>query len=367
LRKMYWLLLFIPIALALKWFEVNPVVIFVCSAMSLIPLAGLMGDATEALSSYMGTTYGGLLNASLGNAPEIIISFFALKQGLVEIVKASITGSIIGNLLLGLGLSMFLGGLKNGTQVFNVAIAKMNSGLLTLAAIGLIIPAVFKGSTSSVARAISPQIAGILFLLYVASLVYTVIANRPVMGLEAVEAETGTMPEPDGGGEEHWSKQKAIGILAAVAVALAFMSEVLTDAIEPAAEMIGLTPIFAGVFLLAAVGNAAEIINAVRFARKGHMDLAIGVTVGASIQVALVVAPVLVFFGFVLHKLGYIPDKSMDLLFSTFEVVSISLAVFVSRNVTIDGESNWLEGLMLLSLYFMLGFGFYYLPRIAVP
>jgi Ca2+:H+ antiporter len=353
---MHLLLLFIPIALVLHWREANPVLIFVCSALSLIPLAGLMGDATEALSSYMGSTYGGLLNASLGNAPEIIISFFALKQGLVGIVKASITGSIIGNLLLGLGLSMFVGGLKNGKQVFDVAIAKMNSGLLTLAAIGLIIPAVFEASSRGEARAISPQIAGVLFFLYVASLVFTIIANRPVMGLEAVEAETGQLPEPDGGGEEHWSRQKAIGILAVVAVVLALMSEILTDAIGPAAKNIGMTPIFAGVFLLAAVGNAAEIINALRFARKGHMDLALGVTVGASIQVALVVAPVLVFFGYILHQ-------PMDLLFSPFEVVAIALAVYVTRNLTIDGESNWLEGLMLLALYFMLGFGFYYLPE----
>jgi Ca2+:H+ antiporter len=352
---MHWLLLFIPISLVLHWSDAPPTLVFVCSALALVPLAGLMGDATEALSTYMGPSYGSLLNASLGNAPEIIISFFALRHGEVEIVKASITGSIIGNLLLGLGLSMFVGGLKHGTLCFDVAVAKLNSGLLTLAAIGLIIPAVFGASTKGVARAISPEIAGVLFLLYVASLIYTIIMNRPVMGLEAVEVETGQVPEPESGGEEHWSKKKAILILASVSVALAFMSEILTDAIQPAANSIGLTPTFAGVFLLAAVGNAAEIINALRFARKGHMDLAIGVTVGASIQVALVVAPVLVFFGFVL-------GKPMDLLFSNFEVVSIALAVFVTRNLTVDGESNWLEGLMLLALYFMLGFGFYYLP-----
>jgi Ca2+:H+ antiporter len=356
LRKIHWLLAFIPIALAMHWFEASPVLTFACSALALVPLAALMGDATEALSSYLGPTYGGLLNASLGNAPEIIISFFALKQGLVGIVKASITGSIIGNLLLGLGLSMFVGGLRNGVQVFDVALAKMNSGLLTLAAIGLIIPAVFESSSRGDARAISAEIAGVLFFLYVSSLIYTIITDRPVMGLEAVEAETGQGPEPEGGGERHWSKEKAIGILAAVSVALAFMSEVLTDALLPASNLIGLTPTFAGIFLLAAVGNAAEIINAVRFARKGQMDLAIGVTVGASLQVALVVAPILVFFGFLLHQ-------PMDLNFSTFEVVAIALAVFVTRNLTIDGESNWLEGLMLLALYFMLGVGFFYLPR----
>ena len=357
LRKLNLLLVFIPIAIGLNRYEASPVLIFACSAFALIPLAGLMGDATEALAEYMGATYGGLLNASLGNAPEIIISYFALRQGLVGIVKASITGSIIGNLLLGLGLSMFVGGLKNGLQTFNVAVAKMNSGLLTLSAVGLIIPAVFESTSRGAARAISPHIAGVLFLLYVASIIYTVVTNRPVIGLEAVEAETGQHPEPEPG-EKQWGKGKAIGILAAVAVALALMSEILTDAIEPASKMVGLTPIFAGVFLLAAVGNAAEILNALRFARKGQMDLAIGVTVGASIQVALVVAPVLVFAGALMKT-----KETMDLLFSGFEVAAIALAVYITRNLTIDGESNWLEGLMLLAVYLMLGFGFFFLPH----
>jgi Ca2+:H+ antiporter len=355
LRKTHVLLIFIPISVGLHWFDFNPVVTFVCSTLALIPLASLMGEATEALSTYLGPTYGGLLNASLGNAPEIIISYFALRRGLVEIVKASITGSIIGNLLLGLGLSMFLGGLKNGVQTFNQAVAKTNSGLLTLAATGLIIPAVFDSTSRGAARAISPQIAGVLFFLYVASLVYTIASNRPVIGKEAVEVETGKAPEPEGG-ESHWGKGRAISILAAVAIALAFMSEIVTDAIEPASKSIGLTAVFSGVFLLAAVGNAAELFNAVRFARKGHMDLAIGVTVGASIQVALVVAPVLVFA-------GHIHGQPMNLLFSPFEVAAIALAVFVTRNLTVDGESNWLEGLMLLALYFMLGCGFYFLPE----
>jgi Ca2+:H+ antiporter len=190
----------------------------------------------------------------------------------------------------------------------------------------------------------------------VASVIYTVVTNRPVIGLEAVEAETGQKPVPEKG-EGHWSKGKAIGILAAVAVALAFMSEILTGALGPATEQIGLTPIFAGVFLLAAVGNAAEILNALRFARKNQMDLAIGVTVGASIQVALVVAPVLVFAGALMKT-----KETMDLLFSGFEVASIALAVYITRNLTIDGESNWLEGLMLLAVYLMLGFGFFFLP-----
>jgi Ca2+:H+ antiporter len=354
--KINLLLIFIPIAIALDWFRANPVLIFSCSALALIPLAGLMGDATEALAKYLGATYGGLLTASLGNAPEIIISLFALRQGLVGIVKASITGSIIGNLLLGLGLSMFVGGLKHGLQTFNVAVAKMNSGLLTLSAVGLMIPAIFESTSHGEARAISPHIAGILFLLYVASIIYTVVTNRPVMGVEAVTVETGQRLELEPG-EKEWSKGHALGILAVVAVALAFMSEILTGAIEPASKHIGLTPLFAGVFVLAAVGNAAEILNALRFARKNQMDLAIGVTVGASLQVALVVAPVLVFAGALMNT-----KETMDLLFSGFEVATITLAVYITRNLTVDGESNWLEGLMLLAVYLMLGIGFFFLP-----
>ena len=358
LRKLHLLLAFVPIAIALRWLHADPVLIFASSALALIPLASLMGDATESLATYLGATYGGLLNASLGNAPEIIISLFALKQGLVGIVKASITGSILGNLLLGLGLSMFVGGLKNGTQKFSVGVAKLNAGLLTLSAVGLIIPAVFESTSRGEAREITPEIAGVLFALYVASVIHTVITNRPVIGREAVEAEPGH-PAPPEGGEGHWSFGRAIGVLAMVTAALAIMSEVLTDAIEPASKSIGLTPLFAGVFLLAAVGNAAEIFNSLRFASKGQMDLALGVTVGASIQVALVVAPVLVFAGSLM-------GSPIDLLFSSYEVAAITLAVYIARNLTIDGESNWLEGLMLIAVYFMLGFAFYHLPAVKV-
>jgi Ca2+:H+ antiporter len=357
--KRNWLLVFIPVALGLWWGRATSILVFVTSALAIVPLAGLMGDATEALARYLGACWGGLLNASLGNAPEIIISLFALHQGLVPIVKASITGSIVGNLLLGLGISMFTGGLKHGKQTFDRSIASMNAGLLTLAAFGMIIPAVFHYSKSAPTRGISLHIAGVMALVYTASMIYTIITNRPVMGKEAVQAELPaeeTKPDPT---EPVWSRNQALGMLALVTIALAIMSEVLTDTIQPAADAMGLTPLFAGVFLLAVVSNAAELFNAVRFARKNHMDLALGITVGASIQVALVVAPVLVFA-------GYFLGKDMDLLFSHFEIVAIALAVIVTRTLTVDGNSNWLEGLMLIAVYFMLGVAFFHLP-VRIP
>ena len=353
--KANWLLAFIPIAIALNWYAVDPIVVFFASALALVPLAGLAEDATDALASYVGPTWGGLLTASLGNAPEIIIGFFALRKGLVDVVKSSLAGSILGNLLFALGPSMFAGGLKHGTQSFNPRVAGMNSALLMLAAAGLIIPAVFHHSSAEATREISFQISGVLFVVYLGSLLYTLITSKPSLGgKQAVQSQVEATPEPLGG-EVGWSRNKAVGILTAVTLGLAVMSEVLTDAIEPASARFGLPPVFAGVFLLALVGNAAQIFNAVSFARADEMDLSLGVTVGSSIQVALVVAPVLVCSGLVL-------GRPMDLIFTRFEIVALGLSVIVTCQLINDGESTWLEGLMLVAVYLMFGVGFFYLP-----
>lgn len=349
-----WLLIFIPLALGLRWYGADPILVFGASALALVPLAGLTEDATDALATYLGPTWGGLLSASLGNAPEIIIGFFALRQGLVNVVKSSLSGSIIGNLLFALGLSMVGGGLRHGTQKFDRQVAGMNGALLTLAAAGLIVPAVFHHSSAAATREISVEISVVLFAVYLGSLVYTLATSRPAMGKEAVKAEVEPRPEPPGG-EAGWSRNKALVILAVVTVLLAVMSEVLTDAIEPASRSLGLTPVFAGVFLLALVGNVAQVFNAVSFARADKMDLSLGVTVGSSIQVALVVAPVLVCCGVLL-------GQPMDLLFSRFEIVALGLSVLITREIIGDGQSNWLEGLMLVGVYLMLGIGFFYLP-----
>jgi Ca2+:H+ antiporter len=357
--KLNWLLVFIPVAIALRAFGANPIVVFAVSALSLIPLASLTENATDALASYLGPTWGGLLSASLGNAPEIIIGFFALRQGLVSVVKASLAGSIVNNLLFALGVSMFLGGLKHGTQRFNQAVAGMNGSLLLLTAAGLVIPAVFYFSSPRVTREISLEIAVILFAVYLASLIYTLVTRKAVISKEAVRVEVEKCPDVEGGAAG-WSRNKALVVLAVVALGLAIMSEILTDALSPASESLHLTPMFSGVFLLALVGNASQIFNAVSFARADKMDLSLGVTVGSSIQVALVVAPVLVFF-------SYLLGQDMNLLFSRFEIVAIVMAVFVTRQLTSDGQSNWLEGLMLVAVYLMLGFGFFYLPGVTPP
>jgi Ca2+:H+ antiporter len=352
--KLAWLLVFIPVAISLHWYGANPIVVFGASALGVVPLAALMGEATDALAGFVGPTWGGLLSASLGNAPEIIIGFFALRRGLVPVVKSSLVGSIIGNLLFGLGLSMIVGGVRNGTQEFNLSVANMNSGLLLLSASGLIIPAVFRYSAPEATHSISIEIAIVLFVVYLGSLLFTLLTSSPAMGKEKVEAEVPGAAEPRGV-EAGWGKNKALGILSVVTVALAFMSEILTDSLEPAANSLGLTPAFAGVFLLALVGNVAELYNAVSFARADKMDLALGVTVGASIQVALVVSPVLVLAGSLLNQ-------PMDLLFELYEVVAVFVTVILTRQLIGNGRSNWLEGLMLLGVYAMLGIGFFYLP-----
>jgi Ca2+:H+ antiporter len=352
--KLNWLLAFIPISIVLHWFGANSIITFGCSALALVPLAGLTEDATDALAEYLGPTWGGLLSASLGNAPEIIISCFALRQGLVNIVKASLIGSIVNNLLFALGISMFAGGIKHGTQSFNRSVAGMNGSLLLLTASGLIVPAVFHFSSTAITQEISMEISVVLFVVYLASLVYTLVTSKPAIGKQAVEVETGTRPEPEEPGTS-WSRNKAIGILSIVTIGLAIMSEILTDALEPASKSLGLTPTFSGVFLLALVGNAAQIFNSVSFARSNKMDLSLGITVGSSIQVALIVAPILVFVGPVM-------GQNMDLLFNHFEIVAVCLTVILTRQLTFDGQSNWLEGLMLVAVYLILGFGFYYLP-----
>jgi Ca2+:H+ antiporter len=359
-----WLLVFIPIALGLDRSGASPILVFLTSALAIVPLARLMGDATEALARFLGPTVGGLLNATLGNAPEIIISSFALHAGLVDMVKSSLTGSIIGNLLFGLGISCFAGGIKYGRdQKFDPHAARINTALLTLASFGLIVPAATRYSASA-SRSISRECAVVLFLVYLASLVAIFVNRKPVIGKEAVKAnleEKAERPDevrerPEAG----WSRTRAVVVLAAVTVALAIMSEVLTGAIEPASESLHLSPIFSGVFLLALVGNAAELFNAIRFARKDQMDLCIGITVGAAAQVALLVAPVLV-------SLGVVMGRDMDLIFSPLELIAIVLAVYVTRNLIYDGESSWLEGLILVGVYVLFGIAFLHHPGVEPP
>ena len=346
------LLVFIPIAVALDWYDVNPVAVFVTSALAIVPLAGLMGRATEQLSTYVGATIGGLMSASLGNAPELIISGFALKEGLVDVVKASITGSILGNLLFSLGLSMIIGGWGRERQRFNQTVAGVSGGLLFVAAIGLLIPALFHFASGK-EREVSAEIAVVLFFAYILSLVFTLKTHRQL--IERTPSEFGATKEQREVRKGRWSMRNAIAMQAGVTVLIAVMSEILVGAIEPASASLGFTPIFAGVIFLALVGNASEAMNAVRFAKKDLMDLSFGIAVGASTQVALFVAPVLVF-------LGYLIGQPMDLHFTFFEIIAIVLAVSIVSRLTSDGECHWMEGVMLVAVYLMFAIGFFFLP-----
>ncbi len=329
------LLAFIPIGLIVDWRGVSPTRVFLTSALAIVPLTALIGEATENLSARLGQALGDLLNATMGNVPEIVIGIFALRKGLTEVVKALITGSILGNVLLILGLSLIAGGSRHKIQKFDTAAVGISSKLLILASIGLLVPALFR-FTSNAEGTISLEIAGILFLVYVGSLVFTLVTNKQVLNGKQADG-------PEETGRAAWSLGRSSATLAASALALAVMSEALTGSIGPTADSLGLTPVFAGIFLQATVGNISSLINAVQFARRDKMDLTLSVTLGAGVQVALLVAPALV-------VVGHLSGHPMDLLFSRLEVISIIIATVVGRTITADGESNWLEGLVLVAV-----------------
>ncbi len=337
-----------PLALVLDHFEQSPTVVFVLAATAIVPLSSYLEEATEALSHYLGPTVGSLLNSTLGNLPELIISLAALSKGLDVIVKASIAGSILGCLLLSLGLAMIAGGIGRVQQHFNSVSAGLNSALLFLAVVALMVPWVFHITTSEKSRGVSVEMAIVLLAVYAAGLVFSLITHHQILGRPQTHGDE----EPPTLG-----KAQAFGLLVGAAVVLAFLSEALTGSIEPATTMLGLSDIFAGMFLLAGVGNLAQIINAVRFARKDNMDLALGVTLQASMQMALLVAPLLVLLDL------FIGDGKMNLIFTSFEAFALLIAVQGIRNLIPDGESNWIEGVMLVAIYVLLGIGVFYLPE----
>jgi Ca2+:H+ antiporter len=344
------LLIFVPVTLGLALVQPNHLSVFVSAALAIIPLAGLLGRATEHLTAHVGAGVGGLLNASLGNAAELIIALVALREGLHDVVKASLTGSIIGNILLVLGASMIAGGLKYERQTFNQTAAGTGSSLLLLSAVGLIIPALFHLTASdrgvAVERELSLEISVVLFAIYVMSLVFSLRTHRHVYTGD----EHGTSQD-----EKPWSRGRAIVALAIATVLVAIMSELLVGALDHAAATLGLTQIFVGVILVALVGNAAEHSTAVMVAMKNKMDLALSIAVGSSLQIALLVAPILVFA-------SYLFGKPLDLIFTPFEVAAVTISVLIVGFVSGDGESHWMEGVMLVGVYVMLAIAFYFLP-----
>ncbi|MGE0555878.1 MAG: calcium/proton exchanger [Gemmatimonadales bacterium] len=337
------LLVFIPISVVLAWRGAAPVMVFIASCVAILPLAGLMGDATEALAHRFGPTIGGLLNATFGNAAELIIAVMALRAGLVDLVKASITGSILGNLLLILGLSCLAGGLGRTTVRFSRTNAGMSAAMLALAVVGLVFPAVFHAvhrEPDALAELhLSEVVAGILIVTYGLSLVFSLKTHRALFSPSASDHGSSDSPE--------WPMGFAVGVLALATLGVVVESELLVRTVEGATETLGLSEAFLGLIVIPLVGNAAEHATAVVVARKGKMDLAFQIALGSSTQIALLVAPLLVFVG-----LGLGTD--MNLVFSAFEVVALAVTTVLVAIITLDGETHWFEGVQLLAVYGLL-------------
>ncbi|MFO0911012.1 MAG: calcium/proton exchanger [Isosphaeraceae bacterium] len=354
-RQVGWvrlLVVFIPITAGAEWFGAPAIAVFLTAGLAIIPLAGLIGESTEALSCRVGPGLGGLLNATFGNAAELIIALFALAKGLDGVVKASLTGSIIGNLLLVLGASLLAGGLRYPYQRFNRTAASSGTTLMVLAASGMILPALFHELVAADAdyaeHNLSLGVSLILMITYGLSLLFSLKTHR-----ELYNPEGDTVEEALHGAA--WGIRKSTIVLLAATALVAWMSEVLVGAVEEASHALGLTEVFVGVIIVAIVGNAAEHSTAVIMAWKNQTDLALGIAMGSALQIALFVAPVLVFC-------SYLRAEPMDLLFTPMEVAAVILAVFLARMVVEDGESNWLEGAMLLMIYAILGVAFFFLP-----
>ena len=352
MKLLFILLLFVPLAIGAELAHASPVVVFALSAMAIVPLSGFLGRATEEIAVHTGPTLGGLLNATLGNLAELIIALLALRAGLLDLVKASITGSILGNLLLVLGLSQLLGGFKHKTQRFGVATAGLNVSLLVVAVIGLVIPALYHSThvdpTREYTRRVSLGVSGLLIVGYLLSLVYSMWTHRSVFG----EARDVADVEHDAT-HAGWSKRRSLVVLLVSAAFVGWLSEILVGSTEEAIKHVGLSEIFVGLIIVPIIGNAAEHSSAVLMAMKNRMDIAVSIAMGSSAQVALLIAPVLVFAGLAF-------GQPMDLAFSTFEVVAVALAVSVANTVVRDAESNWLEGAFLLLVYGMLAVAFFY-------
>jgi Ca2+:H+ antiporter len=357
--RIYYLGVFIPAAIALELAHAGPVLIFSTAALGVIPCAAVMGEATEAIAARTGPGIGGLLNVTFGNAPELIIAFFALVEGLQEVVKASIVGSVIGNILLVLGAAMVVGGWGREKQEFSRTAASAQSGMLTLAVAALVFPALFQlihgGRLPPVGAEhvdfgpdlehLSLGVALVLLASYAAGLYFSLKTHRDVFNPFGDKAEE----------EKHkWPVKRAATYLALSALAVGVMSEILVGSISEASEKIGLSQFFVGVFIVAIVGNAAEHWVAVLVAAKNKMDLAVNIAIGSSAQVALFVAPVLVLISFV------VGDDPLTLVFNGYELGALLFAVWIGNLVTQDGESNWFEGVQLLSLYAVLGLVFYF-------
>jgi Ca2+:H+ antiporter len=362
------LLGFIPVSLAAHFLHWGDLIVFLTAAAAIVPLAAWMGTATEEIAVVAGPSWGGLLNATFGNATELIIALVALKEGLVGVVKASITGSIVSNLLLVMGFSMLLGGLRYKEQVFQSVVARVNASSMNLAVIAILLPTAVNYTSSGIAEStlqkLSVAVAVVLIGVYGLTLLFSMKTHTYLydagvaqQDLEAIAEENLTTEadsEPESVNLKLW-----IGVLLAATLFVAVESELLVDSLTVATEALGLSQLFTGVILLPVVGNAAEHATAVTVAMKNKMDLSVSVAVGSSMQIALFVAPVLVIA-------GWLWGQPMDLDFNPFELVAVTVAVLIANSISSDGRSNWLEGTLLLAAYAVLAIAFYFHPVMDV-
>ncbi|MBM7060309.1 calcium/proton exchanger [Pseudomonas sp. UL073] len=351
-----WMLVFVPAAIAVELLAAEQhLLVFLAAALAIVPLAGWLGRATEQLAERSGEGVGGLLNATFGNATELIIALSAMRAGLHDVVKASLVGSIVGNILLVLGAAMLAGGLRHQEQQYNASAARSQATLLTLATIALILPAAYSAVVASRApdglQALSLYISLLLLLVYGLFLVYSLVTHKNLFA-----------GDPNAPHTPHatplWSKAKALLVLGTATVMIAWISEILVGAIEPSAHQLGLSNLFVGVFIVAILGNAAEHSSAISAAMKNRMDLSLAIAIGSSVQVALFVAPVLVLAS---YFVGGVP---MDLAFSGGLVLSVLLAVLITGQVAGDGRSDWLKGVQLLAVYLILGLAYFFTPDV---
>lgn len=346
------LLLFVPAAIGFDLFHAPSPLIFIASALAIAPLASVLGESTGVLAACSGPAIGGLLNATMGNATEMIIALFALHAGHINVVKASLSGSIIGNLLLVLGLSLVAGGSRHSVQRFSRDTTAMNSTMLMIAVTALVMPAVFNLTVFGTLQHhdinlehLSLWTSGVLISLYLLNLLF-VFRNRRAK-IEAMQQEEGA-PETTRG--------QAIAALALSTVLIAIMSEILVSQIAPVTKALGMTELFVGVIVVALVGNAAENSTAIIMARRNKLDLSMAIATGASTQIALFVAPVLVFVSFAV-------GDPMTLVFNGFEIAAIALSVVIVAMISADGETNWFEGAQLLAVYAIVAVAFYFVPE----
>jgi Ca2+:H+ antiporter len=347
---MSWLLLFFPVAIGLEILAPERhLLLFTTSSLAILPLAGWMGRATEQLADRMGEGVGGLLNATFGNAAELIIALAALHAGLYDVVKASIAGSIVGNILLVLGAAMLAGGLGRSEQHFNAAGARAQATMLMLAAIALVLPAAFQvaaGTTAEGLTQLSVSISVVLLLVYLLYLVFTLVTHSALFAGPYHADEK----------EAHVPVFRSAAVLAGATAGIVWMSEILVGAIEPTAHEFGLSNAFVGVFVVAILGNAAEHATAISAALKDRMDLSLSIAIGSSVQVALFVAPLLILASL------FIGPASMDLAFPAGLVLMVLLSALITAQVAGDGRSDWLKGLQLLAVYLVFALTYFFLP-----